>query len=104
MAKRRPAGPFKDFTNVDEVFERMLELGFFNSSRDFMESEKAELFKEPNPASPFYQDEHWFSNGGLEVKIFRRMFGAFELCNYKRIISKELDGLFEIAEVPKIKG
>lgn len=100
MARRKPAGPLKSFSNLDEVIAKMGELGFFIN-----EDEKLTRLDElKNPGNgPWVSSEYWFSNRrGAEIKIFRRMFGAFELCNFKGVASDELDELFELAEIPQI--
>lgn len=88
----------KSFNNVDEVFDKMLELDFF-ANKDHMEESKAEL-REPK-AGPFSNSEYWYSNGVVEFKIFRGLFGAFEICNFHGQIHATLDTLFELAEIPK---
>ncbi len=44
-----------------------------------------------------------YSYGVIEVKIFRQMFGSYELFNYKLAVHDDLDSLFELAEIPKIR-
>lgn len=88
----------KTFSNLEAVLDRMQELGFFinQAQRDERQAELTdESFK------PHAGNEFWFSNGGLEVKIFKQMFGAYELCNFRGLISPKLDELFELAEIPK---
>lgn len=92
---------FKDFTNVEEVFDKMLELGFFVN-----EAHKQDHLDElinPKPG-PFSNHEYWYSNGVVEVKIFRRMFGAFEIWNYRRILHKDVTELFAVATIPVISS
>jgi hypothetical protein len=87
------------FSNVDEVFDKLLELGFFVN-----EEHKAESLREisdPNP-SPHDSNEFWYSNGHVELKIFRGMFGAYELCNFRGIKHKEVEALFGVASMPKL--
>jgi len=101
MARRKPAGPIKSFTNLDEVLDKMEEFGFFVNEEDKLT--RLDQIKNPDHG-PWASNEFWFSNmRGAEIKIFRRMFGAFELCNFKGVISDQLDELFELAEIPKIR-
>lgn len=100
MAKRRrAAGPLKTFTNLEAVFSKMEEFGFFINSEH--RAEQFALLTDPTP-SPGSTNEHWYSNGADELKIFRLMFGAYELCNFRGMLSTKLDELFELAEMPKI--
>lgn len=103
MAKRKPAGPIKSFTNLDEVLDRMLELNFFGGYEALKEEAKADILSY-SPTDPDSTSDYWYSNGVIELKIFRQMFGSYELCNYKLAIHDDLDSLFELAEIPKIKG
>lgn len=103
MAKRKPAGPLKSFTNLDEVLDKMLELRFFGGYEAFKDEAKADI------TSDSWNLEgrvggYWYSNGVIEVKIFPQMFGSYELCNYRQLIHDDLDELFELAEIPKIRG
>lgn len=97
MAKRK-VSTIKSFSNIDELFARMGEQGYFfnENHRD----EELARIKAPTPLSQ--TNEYWYSNGADELKIFKKMFGAFELCNYRGIISPRLEELFELAEIPKI--
>lgn len=96
---RKTVQYFKDFNNLDEVFDKMLELGFFVNENQKLE--KLEELKNPTDG-PFSNYEHWYSNSVVEVKIFTKMFGAFEIRNYRGIIHKSIDELFEVATLPKI--
>lgn len=98
MARRKPAGPIKDFSNVDEVFDKMLEFSFF-ANEAHRDQRKAELTDET--FSPHSSNEFWFSNHYLEIKIFKGMFGAYTLCNFRGLIHDELDSLFEVARLSK---
>jgi hypothetical protein len=82
---------FVDFSNVAEVFDKMTELGFFvnESHRDEAISELPDHF------------EHWYSNGVVEVKVFRGLFGAYELRNYRGIIHPSITDLFSVARLSK---
>lgn len=102
MAKTKAAGPIKSFTNLDEVLDKMLELRFFGGYEALRDEAKADILSY-NPADPDSTNEHWYSNGVIEVKVFRQMFGSYELCNYKLAIHKDLDSLFELAEIPKLR-
>lgn len=88
----------KDFSNVDEVFDKMLELGFFvnEAHRD----EQKDLLLNPREESPFSQNEYWYSNSVVEVKIFRRIFGGLELCNHRGLKHDAIDQLFTTAMIP----
>lgn len=88
----------KSFTNVDEVFDKMLEFGFFSNERH-MEERKAELRESTENA--FSNSEHWYSNGAEEFKIFRGLFGCYEICNFRSSLSEKIVELFEVAEMPK---
>ena len=101
MARRKPAGPIKSFTNLDEVFAKMEEFGFFVNEEDKL----TRLDQLKNPGNgPWASNEFWFSNmRGAEIKIFRQIFGGYELCNFKGVVSDQLDELFELAEIPKIR-
>lgn len=99
MAAKKPFSSVKTFTNVDEVIEKLDELGFFAGPE--LKSECVEQLKNPIPG-PFDSNELWFSNGHLELKIFRRTFGAFELCNFRGIKHKNMEAIFAVADRPKI--
>lgn len=101
MAKRKPAGPLKSFTDLDEVLDKMLELRFFGGYEALKEEAKADIL-DYSPTDPNSTGGYWYSNGVIEVKIFRQLFGSYELCNYKLAIHKDLDALFELAEIPNI--
>jgi len=96
MAKRKVSS-IKSFSNIDEVFGRMHEQGYFinDSHRD----EELARIKGPTPLGS--ANEYWYSNGAQELKIFKQMFGSFELCNFRGIISPKLEELFELAEIPR---
>lgn len=79
----------------------MLELRFFGGYQALRDEAEAN-FLNYDPTSPFSQSEQWFSNGAIEVKIFRQMFGTYSLCNYRCQIHGDLDALFELATMPKI--
>lgn len=102
MAKRKPAGPLKSFTNLDEVLDKMLELRFFGGYEALRDEAKADITSD-SWTLPERTEGYWYSNGVIEVKIYRQMFGSYELCNYKLAIHKDLDALFELAEIPKIR-
>lgn len=99
MAAKQPVSIVKAFTNVDEVIEKLDELGFFAGPE--LKAERVEQLKNPTPGT-FDSNELWFSNGYLELKIFRRMFGAFELCNFRGIKHKDMEAIFAVADRPKI--
>lgn len=82
----------KDFSNLEEVFDKMLELDFFvnRAHRD----EQLALVDQSH--------EHWYSNGAVEVKIFRGLFGAYELVNFRGIKHLYLEELFQVADRPKL--
>lgn len=96
MTKRKPAGPLKSFNNLDEVLDRMFELRFFGGYEALKEA-KADINSQ-NWGLEERTDGYWYSNGVIEVKIFRQMFGSYELCNYKLASHEDLDSLFELAE------
>ena len=102
MAKAKPAGPIKSFSNLDEVLDKMLELRFFGGYEALRDEAKASILSY-RPNDPNSTSDYWYSNGVIEVKIFRQLFGSYELCNYRQIIHRDLDSLFEIAEIPRIK-
>lgn len=99
MAAKKPVSIIKSFTNVDEVIEKLDELGFFYGPA--LKEERVTKLKNPTPG-PFDSIEHWFSNGYLELKIFRRMFGGYELCNFRGIKHKEMEAIFAVADRPKV--
>lgn len=90
----------KSFSNLEEVIDKMAALGFFNGSDNYRAQKLAEL-TDPNP-SVHASNEFWYSNGYLEVKIFRGMFGSYELCNFRGIKHAQLEELFAVAEIPRI--
>ena len=99
MVRLSIAGPLKNFTNIEAVFDRLEELDFFADESHKLE--RLEQLTEEYP-SVHASNEFWFGNRVLELKIFRRMFGVYELCNFRGIIDPRLDSLFELAEVQKI--
>lgn len=96
MAKQK-VSRIKSFTNIDELFTRMGEQGYFVNERQ--RDEELERIKGPTPTHS--ANEYWYSNGADELKIFKQMFGAFELCNFRGIMSPKLEELFELAEIPR---
>lgn len=100
MAKAKIAGPLKRFANLSEVLDGMLERGFFGGYQQLRDEAEASISYDPT--SPFSQNEYWFSNGVVELKIFRRVFGAYELFNYRRQSHPDLEAIFELAELRKI--
>jgi hypothetical protein len=92
----KPVSIVKTFTNVDEVLAKMDELGFFYGYERDLAKQKIEA------DGVHDSNENWFSNGYLEIKIFRRMFGAYELCNFRGIKHKQIEELFDVATQPKI--
>lgn len=82
---------FKDFSNVAEVFNKMLDLGFF-VNEEHRDQAVAEL---PN------HHEHWFSNSVVEIKIFRNLFGAYELRNFYESKSPVISELFAVGHLSK---
>lgn len=102
MAKRSIPGPVKSFTNLSEVLDLMLERGFFGGYEE-LRNEAEEDILNYDPTSP-YANEFWYSNGAAEVKIFRGLFGAYELCNYKSQSHPALKEIFALAEVSTSKS
>lgn len=82
---------FKDFSNVAEVFDKMLDLGFFVNE----EQRDQAVTELPN------HHEHWFSNGVVEIKIFRNLFGAYELRNFYESKSSVISELFAVGHLSK---
>jgi len=96
MAKKK-VSRIKSFSNIDELFGLMFEQGYFINERH--RDEELARIKGPTPLGS--ANEYWYSNGADELKIFKQMFGAFELCNFRGIISPKLEELFEFAEIPR---
>lgn len=96
MAAKQPVSIVKTFTNLDEVLDKMDQLDFFHGYERDLAKEKIQT------DGVHDSNEHWFSNGYLELKIFRRMFGAYELCNFRGIKNKQLEEIFAVADQPKI--
>lgn len=96
--KRKTLERLKTFSNVEVVFQKMLELGFFYNERQ-MQEELARI-TEVTPSS-HASNEFWYSNHVVELKIFRGLFGAYEICNYRGLMSHYLDQIFEVAELPR---
>lgn len=96
MAKKK-VSRIKSFSNIDELFGLMFERGYFINERH--RDEELARIKGPTPLGS--ANEYWYSNGADELKIFKQMFGAFELCNFRGIISPKLEELFEFAEIPR---
>lgn len=100
MAAKQTVSHLKGFSNLDEVLDKMLELGFFGGYPEWRDQAKAELTDET--FDPERSNEFWFSNGVIEVKIFTRLFGAFELCNFRGIKHKNMEAIFAVADRPKV--
>ncbi len=100
MATRKMAGPFKNFTNLGEVLDGMLELGFFGGHQALRDEAEHNILNY-NLFDPEQTGEYWYSNGVIELKIFRQLFDVYELCNYRRQIHEDLDTLFELAELKR---
>ena len=79
------------FSNVDEVFERMSELGFFESAE--AQAEAKELIAS--------QHETILGNDTIKLKVFRGLFGAYELCNYYEHDDSELESIFAVAALSR---
>jgi len=82
----------KNFSNVEEVFDKLLELGFFPD--DAARSKAVEALPSLH--------EHRFTNGDVSIKVFRNLFGSYELCNFYEATSPELEELFAVAKLPKL--
>lgn len=100
MTRRSIPGPVKNFTNLSEVLDLMLARGFFGGYRQ-LRDEAEEQILDWSPTS-LNANEFWHSNGAVEVKIFRQLFGSYELCNYKGQSHPVLEELFGLASIPKI--
>lgn len=100
MANKKMAGPFKNFTNLSEVLDGMLERGFFGGHRELRDEAEQDILNY-NLADPDQLGEYWCSNGVIELKIFRQLFDVYEICNYRQQIHKDLDALFELAELKR---
>lgn len=83
----------KDFSNVDEVFDKMLELGFFMNP-EHRDERKAEALT---------RHETHYSNGVVELRIFRGIFGSFYMTNYMGVANPAIDELFGVATKSVIK-
>lgn len=83
---------YTDFSNVDEVFDKMLEQKFFVN----------EAHRDEAKTKIESTHETWYSNGVVEVKIFRGLFGSYELRNYRGMKHKDIDELFAVAAKPKL--
>ncbi len=94
---RKKVHRLKDFTNVEEVFAKLLEKGFF-FDEDHMREQLADLTQEF--PSPHESNEFWYSNRAQEVKIFRGWRGTYELCNFRGQMSPVIDELFAVASMP----
>lgn len=83
----------KQFTNRDEVVEKMHELGFFGGYAA-LRDEFNEGLQNPNGHT-----EHWASNGVNEVKIMTNPWNPeeYQLLNSRSVNNETINAIFAVA-------